>query len=267
MALRSGALFFLLLVACALPAGAESLTRDELQRSLDSTVHAWRFQLGEVPGAEAPGFDDSQWRKVEVGFRWLPHDSTCWFRTQIVLPDRIQGIAAAGAPVLLKLAMDNAAKVYVNGQLKQEFEWHEGRVVLTENATPGETFIVALHAVNGPGHGSLLDAHLTASEPMTDALGDLLDSFDIAESDAQYVPATERHHWLDRAQAALDEIDLQAFRARREREFSASAERAWSAYLQDAARLEERLDESARKLARLKELLEQGEVKGLVWAP
>ncbi len=236
MALRSGALF-LLLAACALPARAESLTRDELHKFLDSTIHAWRFQLGEVPGAEAPDFDDSQWRKVEVGFRWLPHDSTCWFRTQIVLPDRIQGIAVAGTPVLLKLAMDNGAKVYVNGQLKQEFEWHEGRVVLAENATPGETLIIALHGVNGPGHGSLLDAHLTASEPMTDALGDLLESFDIAESDADYIPASERRHWLDRAQAALNEIDLQAFRERREGEFAESVERAWSAYLQDAARL------------------------------
>ena len=30
------------------------------------------------------------------------------------------------------MALRSGAKVYVNGQLKQEFQWHEGRVVLTE---------------------------------------------------------------------------------------------------------------------------------------
>ena len=29
----------------------------------------WRFHRGNVDGAEAPGFDDSQWRKLD-----LPHD-------------------------------------------------------------------------------------------------------------------------------------------------------------------------------------------------
>ena len=29
----------------------------------------WRFHLGEVPGAEAPAYDDQRWRQVD-----LPHD-------------------------------------------------------------------------------------------------------------------------------------------------------------------------------------------------
>ena len=60
MVLRSGAVF-LLLTACAVPAVAESLTRDELHEFLDSTVQTWRFQLGEVPAGGPPGGRECGW--------------------------------------------------------------------------------------------------------------------------------------------------------------------------------------------------------------
>jgi beta-galactosidase len=31
---------------------------------------AWSFHLGEAPGAETPGFDDSKWRVLDVPHDW-----------------------------------------------------------------------------------------------------------------------------------------------------------------------------------------------------
>ena len=30
----------------------------------------WRFALGDPPGAQAPGFDDSGWRRVAIPHDW-----------------------------------------------------------------------------------------------------------------------------------------------------------------------------------------------------
>jgi beta-galactosidase len=57
--LRLIALFIIYYSLSISPAGAQSL----------SLNFGWRFHLGDVAGAEAPSFDDSQWRLVDV-----PHD-------------------------------------------------------------------------------------------------------------------------------------------------------------------------------------------------
>ena len=66
-----------------LPGARGEVTRAQLDLWLDSNVHDWRWHFGEVAGAERPGFDDSQWERVDLGFKWWPHDSTGWFRTRI----------------------------------------------------------------------------------------------------------------------------------------------------------------------------------------
>jgi beta-galactosidase len=38
--------------------------------------HDWRFHRGDVPGAEAPGFDDSGWRKLDLPHDWSIEDLT-----------------------------------------------------------------------------------------------------------------------------------------------------------------------------------------------
>ncbi|MBI2924712.1 MAG: hypothetical protein HYY24_03295 [Verrucomicrobia bacterium] len=58
------------LCLCLVPTAWGEVTRKQLDLWLDSNVQNWRWHLGEVPGAEAPGFDDSQWEPVELGFKW-----------------------------------------------------------------------------------------------------------------------------------------------------------------------------------------------------
>ena len=81
---------------CLAPVALGEATREQVEHLLDSNVHDWRWRLGESPEAEQPGFDDSQWERVDVGFRWWPHDSVGWFRTRITIPETINGISVKG---------------------------------------------------------------------------------------------------------------------------------------------------------------------------
>src|SRR5262245_34587811 len=114
---------FVLLFSLWMPMLGEEITPKQLETWLDSTVHHWRWHLGEVPGVERPDFDDSKWQSVNPGFKWWPHDSTGWFRTRIFIPEKINGIPIDGGTVRMKVGVDNAAQAYVNGVFKQDFEW------------------------------------------------------------------------------------------------------------------------------------------------
>ena len=253
----------LLLLGAMHPAWGE-VTREHLDRLLDSNVHNWRWFLGEATGAERPDFDDSQWQQVDLGFKWWPHDSTGWFRTRVTIPESINGVPTNGAAVRMKAGVDNGAKAYVNGVFKQEFERAKGDFVLTENARPGEIITVALHAVNRPGYGSLQEAYLVcnASEPMVEALRTLAADLDAALEDAGYVPVAEADHWRARVHDAMQALDMTAYQARNHERFLASAAAARDILLSDRATVEERLGRTAGRLAALKKQIRQGREAG-----
>jgi len=252
--------------ACVTRIAAEEppITRDEIDVLLDATVHDWRFHLGEVPGAEAPDFDDSAWEPVDVGHQWWPHDSTCWYRTRLVVPETINGLPAAGAEIRMRAAMDNAARAYVNGEFRQEFERDAGDLLIADEAAPGDTFVVALHGVNRPGYGSLYQAYLTMSRgsEMTGALRGLMADCDITQSYIRYGPEAEAAHWRALVDDALQALDLDAYRSLDAPRFLASVEAARRRLLADEASLEARLDAVAGGLRALDRLIEQGESAG-----
>src|SRR5437867_5004593 len=200
----------LLLSALSGPASPAELTRQQLDTWLDSDVHNWRWHFGEAPGAERPDFDDSQWQTIDLGFKWWPHDSTGWFRTRITVPETINGISIAGGVIRMKAGVDNAAQAYVNGVLKQDFEWSKGDFALTENARPGEVITVALHAINRPGSGSLLEASLVngRAEVLVDALRSAVKDFDAALEDESYVPEAEAARARTLVHEAMQVLDI-----------------------------------------------------------
>jgi beta-galactosidase len=88
----------------------------------------WRFHLGESPGAEAVGFDDSAWQSVHVPHDWaiagpfdphlnpqtgaLPISGTGWYRLHFRVPEAVRGQQVA-------IEFDGAmahSQVWVNGQ-------------------------------------------------------------------------------------------------------------------------------------------------------
>ncbi len=122
-----------------------------LEEVFDVQVNNWQAQIGDPPGAEKPDFDDSQWEAADVGYRWEA-GSVCWFRRWIEVPQKVAGMPVEGVRLGIRLNVENG-RIYVNGELRQEFEWSEGYAVLTELARPGDRFLVAVRAVSKPFPG------------------------------------------------------------------------------------------------------------------
>ncbi|MBI3851922.1 MAG: beta-galactosidase [Verrucomicrobia bacterium] len=240
------------------------VTRQQLDLWLDSNVHDWRWHLGEVPGAERPEFKDTTWELVDLGFKWWPHDSTGWFRTRITVPETINGIPIKGGTIRMKAGVDNGAKAYVNGALKQEFEWSKGDFILTDKAQPGQIITVALHAVNRPGSGSLLEASLVngPGETLVDGLRGLVKDLTAALEDGEYVPAAETAHWQKLVNESLQTLDLAAYRSSNRDTFLASVEKARAILLSDRATVGERLKKTAENLETLKGKIRQERAAG-----
>ena len=112
----------LLLALALFPAIAHARTRDSFN-------HGWTFQKGEVLGAEAPGFDDSQWRQLNLPHDWaiegpfdikynarcggLPFHGTGWYRKSFTAPADLKD-------QLVTIEFDGAmynAHVWINGHL------------------------------------------------------------------------------------------------------------------------------------------------------
>jgi beta-galactosidase len=90
--------------------------------------HGWRFQKGELPGAEAKGFADTAWRALDVPHDWaiegpfdpkisphvgsLPAYGVAWYRKRFTVPAEAKGRFYA---IEFDGAMSNA-KVYLNGK-------------------------------------------------------------------------------------------------------------------------------------------------------
>jgi hypothetical protein len=252
-------LFLLPLCLWLVPTARGEVTREQLDLWLDSNVHNWRWHFGEAPGAERPDFDDSRWEPVDLGFKWWPHDSTGWFRTRITVPEMINGIPVKGGTLRMKAGVDNAAQAYVNGALKQDFEWSKGDFILTEHAQPGEIITVALHAINRPGSGSLHEAWLvnSSSEALVDGLRSLIKDINAALEDGGYVPADEAAHTRTLAHEALQALDLGAYKVCNRDAFLASVAKARSILLSDRATVEERQRKTAENLQALKRKIEQ----------
>jgi len=124
-----------------------------IERVFDGEVNGWKAHEGDPIGAETPDFDDSAWHRADVGFTWTP-DSICWLRRVIEIPKIIRGVPIAGAQVSIRLKMDNCGRIYVNGDLKQEFEWgREEPVVLVESARPGDRVVIAIRGDSAPYPG------------------------------------------------------------------------------------------------------------------
>jgi gluconolactonase len=116
------------------------------------------------PRAEAIDFDDSLWLRLqpEETLLRLSTGRVCfnWYRVTCTLPERIGDTDVAGATVVFETAIDDYAEIWVNGALPKALGDDGGavvsgfnapnRVVLTTDASPGQTFTIAVFGINGP---------------------------------------------------------------------------------------------------------------------
>lgn len=116
------------------------------------------------PEAGVKGFDDSAWPRIEpeslTDRRGPGRVSFAWYRLRLTIPERIGSFEARGARVVFEIVVDDAAEVWVDGQLPVVLGQTAGgvahgfnapnRVVLTRDARPGESHEIAVFAANGP---------------------------------------------------------------------------------------------------------------------
>jgi hypothetical protein len=116
------------------------------------------------PHAEPSEFDDSDWPVVaatELGDkRGGGLVSFFWFRTTLTMPANAAGFDTAGAMAVLRVNIDDYAEVWVNGEMQhaagrtspgtiQGFNMPH-RLVLANPVAPGDEFVIAVFAINGP---------------------------------------------------------------------------------------------------------------------
>jgi alpha-mannosidase len=143
--------------------------------SMDNWKMSPDLKNGEIPGDPTKeGFDDSQWKTLKIN-ESVRLDS-CWLRKEIVLPEYILGKKVSGT-ITLQVEVDDYGYLWVNGESKGYFPWY-GTFVLTNDAKPGDRFLLAIRAINTGGPLRLLRAELETSD--TDSLRNAIEDFTLS---------------------------------------------------------------------------------------
>ena len=117
-----------------------------------------------VPHAHGADFDDSGWQvlRPEDTMRRLSTGRVCfaWYRIAVTIPERVGDLDPTGSTVVFEVVVDDYAEVWVNGELPLTLGDTGGqvvggfnapnRVILTRDARPGDTFVIAVFGMNGP---------------------------------------------------------------------------------------------------------------------
>ncbi|MFQ6029455.1 MAG: hypothetical protein ACE5Q6_18415 [Dehalococcoidia bacterium] len=130
----------------------------------------WKFARGYVPGeaneglvaqgagtpARLPEYDDSGWEvcynlteRLSQGFSFI------WYRINVTLPDMVGGHTTQGVRVQFETCVDDYGEIWIDGECNRDRGTIQGfnvpqRVLVTDNASPGERHGIALLAANGP---------------------------------------------------------------------------------------------------------------------
>ncbi len=125
-------------------------TLDRLESLTTLPLPEWRFHA-DVPHPEDPSFDDSAWETVRVGDKWSTGPRV--LRRWIEIPEKINGYAVQGARAKLDLRFDFnwnnkgpvTIAVFSNGSLVSRGDDDmQQPIPLTENAQPGQKFLIAV---------------------------------------------------------------------------------------------------------------------------
>jgi len=127
------------------------------------TVHTGPKKNEIEPKAHSK-FDDGKWEVVEPADLKKTYGpkkfSMAWYRIKVTIPEKVADTDIAGSAVWFRTTVDDYGEVWVNGKIDLAFG-KSGRgavsgfntpneVKLTDNAKPGQTFQIAVLAINGP---------------------------------------------------------------------------------------------------------------------
>ena len=149
------------------PADAYKPTLDRLQALVTVPLPEWRFH-GDVPHPEDAGVNDADWPTIKVRDEWQTGARV--LRRWIEIPEKINGYATQGARAELNLVIrsDDAIilTVFSNGGIVYRGdEDMQQPIVLTENAQPGQKFLVAVRVDCSAVKTSIFESGLTIHPP------------------------------------------------------------------------------------------------------
>ena len=181
-------LVLILLIVCRVSGLAQSTTTDPYKGTLDrlnsltrQPESDWRFH-GDIPHPEDPGLNDSDWGVFAVknvsGPGGQHANEEHWagtrvFRRWVQVPEKINGYATQGSRVWLDLRFGSPGKlmisVFSNGAvLYRGDDDNILPVLLSENAQPGQKFLVAVRVVAGDAvQSEFFHSELTIDPPKT----------------------------------------------------------------------------------------------------
>lgn len=149
----------LLSVLTTLPGSDIASASSDNHRRLLHLQFDWRFHPGEVPGAEAPGYDDEAWSTIALPHDWAiagprTHDAAtgmpggfapsgiAWYRRAIDVPADWKGQTAW---IVFEGVYMNA-QIWLNGRLLgvQHYGYSQFRFEITRELKPGATNVLAV---------------------------------------------------------------------------------------------------------------------------
>ena len=136
-----------------------------------STVKGqWKFSRGYAPGEPNEGlisqregsparlsdYDDSTWEVCPDLAARISHGFTfAWYRINITFPETVGGHTTSGVRVQFETCVDDYGEIWIDGECNTDRGAVQGfnvpqRVLITDNASPGERHTIAVLAANGP---------------------------------------------------------------------------------------------------------------------
>ncbi len=117
-----------------------------------------------TPQAGVADFDDSKWETVEPNAlnkrRGNGRISFNWYRINLTIPEKIEGVETKGKTVVFQTALDDYAEIWVNGELSRFLGQTGGsvvagwnapnRLIIGRNVQPGQKIQLAVFGINGP---------------------------------------------------------------------------------------------------------------------
>jgi alpha-mannosidase len=143
------------------------------QLSQKEIQDSWRYSDLDLAINPDLGINLAEWQETEINEKgyliWEAGQKVRWFAQEIVIPRQLNGYKVTGLTLRVALTWwAETAQIFINGILTQEGDLFDSsaRVVITENAKPGDKFIIALRLVS-PGHdiGGLMKSCLIYEVP------------------------------------------------------------------------------------------------------
>jgi alpha-mannosidase len=142
---------------------------DRLESIVSPPLDEWRYHA-DVAHPEDSSLDDKEWPVVKTGEAWKTGPRV--LRRRIEVPATLNGYSLRGTCIRLDLAVDSNDSVMItvfsNGAMVSRTDADTLQpIVLTENAQPGETFLVAIRIQAAENSTKISASRLLITPPAT----------------------------------------------------------------------------------------------------